>query len=240
MRTSSTGQGTLRPSYPWLSAAVTILTSFMVKLNCQSVAERLLVPPFVFFFFLLYPPRWVADARRSTAGAAGGCMLLRPETLAHIGGIATIRSEIIDDCALARAIKRSGGKVWLGVAEDTFSLRSYGTFTEIAMMIARTAFNQLRHSPWILAGALAGLILTYVVPLALIFSGSLVFALLGAITYLMMTLSYLAMVRFYRLNPTWALTLPAAAAFYMMATLRSALNYWSGHGGQWKGRSQDA
>ena len=148
------------------------LTSFMVKLHCQSLAEKLLIPAFVFFFFMLYPPEWIRDPRRNTAGAAGGCVLIRPEALERAGGIAAIRGEIIDDCALAAVIKRNRGKVWLGVTSETHSLRAYGSFAEIERMIARTAFNQLRHSAWLLMAAVAGLALVYLLPLALLFSGS--------------------------------------------------------------------
>src|SRR3974390_2853269 len=118
----------------------------MVKLHCKSLTERILIPPFVFFFFLLYPPNWIRDTRWRTAGAAGGCMLIRPEALERVGGIAAIRSEIIDDCALGRAVKRSGGRVWLGLTSGTRCERAYGSFSEIEKMIARTAFNQLNHS----------------------------------------------------------------------------------------------
>src|SRR5208283_4539025 len=137
------------------------LASFMVKLHCRSVAEKLLIPAFVFFFFMLYPPEWVRDPRRRTAGAAGGCMLIRPAALERIGGITAIRQEIIDDCALARAVKRSGGKVWLGLAPETRSLRAYHTFGEIERMVARTAFNQLRHSAWLLLGTVLGMLLVF-------------------------------------------------------------------------------
>jgi hopene-associated glycosyltransferase HpnB len=215
------------------------LTSFMVKLHCRSLPERLLIPAFVFFFFLLYPPEWIRDPRRKVAGAAGGCMLVRPEALARGGGVQAIRSEVIDDCALARCIKRTGGRVWLGVTADSVSLREYDCFGEIAQMIARTAFNQLRHSPALLAEALAGLVVTYLSPVLLLFTGWPVAMLLGATGYLLMGLSYVPMVRFYMLNPLWALTLPFAAAFYMASTVRSAINYWSGRGGEWKGRAQD-
>jgi hopene-associated glycosyltransferase HpnB len=215
------------------------LASFMVKLHCETTVERLLIPAFVFFFFLLYPPEWIRDPHRKSAGAAGGCMLVRPEALVHSGGIAAIRDEIIDDCALARAIKRAGGKVWLGVTADTVSLRAYESCGEVAQMIARTAFNQLQHSSWLLAGALAGLVVAYLLPILLLFSGRPVAMLLGGFAYLLMSLSYLPMVRFYRLKLVWALTLPCAAAFYMAATFLSAMKYWSGHGGEWKGRAQD-
>ena len=216
------------------------LASFMVKLYCRSFAERLLIPAFVFFFFMLYPPAWIRDPRRKTAGAAGGCVLIRPAALERIGGIAAIRQEIIDDCALARAVKRSGGKVWLGTTPDTHSVRPYTTFGEIERMISRTAFNQLRHSSWLLIGTVLGMLLIYILPVALLVSGWLKLVMVGALAYLLMFVSYLPMVRFYGLNSLWALTLPFSAGFYTWATIHSAVKYWSGRGGEWKGRAQDA
>jgi hopene-associated glycosyltransferase HpnB len=215
------------------------LASFMVKLHCRSLAEKLLIPAFVFFFFMLYPPEWIRDPRFKTAGAAGGCMLIRPAALQRIGGIAAIRQEIIDDCALARAVKSSGGKVWLGVTGDTRSLRPYKSFGEIERMIARTAFNQLRHSIWLLLGAIAGMTLLYLLPLGLLASRSPLLAAIGGVSYLLMIAMYFPIVRFYGLNPLWALTLPVSAAFYMAATIHSAVKFWSGRGGEWKGRAQD-
>lgn len=215
------------------------LTSYMVKLRCESLAEKLLIPAFVYFFFKLYPPAWIANPRARTAGAAGGCMLVRPEALERAGGIEAIRSEIIDDCALANAIKRSGGRVWLGLTDATQSLRSYRSFAEIGRMISRTAFNQLHHSVLLLMGTIIGLFLTYIMPLDLTCSGVPVAMTLGGLSWAFMTASYIPMIRFYGQNPLWALTLPIAALFYMGATVWSAVLYWTGRGGQWKGRSQD-
>lgn len=215
------------------------VASFMVRLHCRSVAEKLLIPAFVFFFFMLYPPEWICDSRRNTAGAAGGCILIRPAALDLAGGIGAIHSEIIDDCALAGAVKRNGGKVWLGVTADTCSLRVYDSFAEIERMVARTAFNQLRHSTWLLVGALAGMVLMYLLPLAMLLSGSRSLRTVGGAAYLLMFIAYFPMVRFYRLDIPWALTLPISAVFYMWATLHSAGKYWSGRGGEWKGRAQD-
>lgn len=215
------------------------LVSFMAKLRCRTPAEKLLIPAFVFFFFMLYPPEWIREPRRRTAGAAGGCMLIRPDALTRAGGLAAIRREIIDDCALAKAVKRTGGKVWLGLSKGTRSLRPYGSFTEIERMIARTAFNQLRHSAWLLLGTLLGMLLIFALPLALVASGSALLAAVGAAAYLLMIVAYAPMVRFYALNVFWALTLPFSAIFYCAATVHSAIKYWSGSGGQWKGRAQD-
>lgn len=215
------------------------LASFMVKLHCSSIPERLLIPAFVFFFFMLYPPAWIRDPRRKVAGAAGGCMLVRPAALQKVGGIAAIRNQIIDDCALARAIKRSGGCVWLGLTPDTHSTRAYTSFSEIERMIARTAFNQLQHSALLLLGATLGLAVIYLLPVVLVFSGNVFLMTLGAVSWLLMAFAYYPMVRFYGLRPGWALSLPFSAAFYMMATVHSAIKFWSGRGGEWKGRAQD-
>ncbi len=215
------------------------LVSFMVKLQCKSVAERLLIPPFVFFFFLLYPPAWVRNPKRSMAGAAGGCMLIRPAALRAAGGIAAIRNQIIDDCALARAVKQSGGRVWLGLTPDTYSQRNYRTFAEIERMIARTAFNQLQHSTLLLAGAIVGLVITYILPCALILTTNRWLIILGALSWMLMSTAYAPMVRFYGLNFLWSLGLPFSAFFYMLATLHSAIKFWAGRGGEWKGRVQD-
>jgi hopene-associated glycosyltransferase HpnB len=214
------------------------LVSFMVKLHCDTMTEKLLIPPYIFFFFMLYPPRWVADPWRNVAGAAGGCLLVRREALAYAGGVEAIREEIIDDCALARLIKRSGGRVWLGLTDESVSLRGYESAT-IWEMIARNAFSQLHHSAWLLAGTVAGMCVLYLAPPLLLLSGTRLSIALGAAAWLTMTIAYWPMVRFYRLNPAWALTLPIATLFYTAATLHSALKYWSGQGGKWKGRVQD-
>jgi hopene-associated glycosyltransferase HpnB len=216
------------------------LASFMVRLHCETLAEKLLIPAFVFFFFKLYPPAWISDANHKTAGAAGGSILVRPQALERAGGIADIRKEIIDDCALARAVKRHGGRVWLGLTASTVSLRAYKTFAEIERMIARTAFNQLKHSSLMLLAAIFGLTIIYLLPPLLLFtSHRLIPSTLAASAWLLMSFAYLPMVRFYRLNPLSTFTLPLAAIFYMAATIHSAMNYWRGRGGEWKGRSQD-
>lgn len=213
------------------------LVSMMVKLRCESLAERVLIPAFVFFFFMLYPPERVNSTKHKTAGAAGGDILVRAEALARIGGIAAIRHELIDDCALAREVKRQGS-VWLGLTEDARSIRPYGTFAVIGRMISRNAFYQLQHSMWLLIGTLVGLAVTYVIPPILLFFGGWA-ALLGGTAWVLMTLSFVPMVRFYKLRPWWAAALPLIAIFYAAATVHSAVQYWLGRGGEWKNRVQD-
>ena len=212
----------------------------MVKLACKSFAEKVLIPAFIFFFLKFYPPRWVGSQSFRTAAAAGGCILIRPEALKKIGGLATIRSEVIDDCALARKLKLSGGRIWMGLTSTTESIRSYRTFREIERMIARTAFNQLRHSFSLLVGTVLGLIFTYLLPPLLLMTGKLSAIILGLLGWLLMSVAYLPTVRFYKLCPAWSLCLPLVACFYMAATIHSAFQYWRGLGGQWKGRVQDA
>jgi hopene-associated glycosyltransferase HpnB len=214
------------------------LVSLMAKLPCLSLAEQNLIPAFVFFFFMLYPPAWVARPDRRTAAAAGGCLLIRSEALTRMGGIGEIRGEVIDDCALARAVKQGGGRIWLGLAEDTYSLRGYATWAEVGGMISRTAFAQLHHSVILLVGTVVGMIITYLAPTILLFMGTGVAA-IGAGACLLMTIAFWPTLRFYRRSPVRTLLLPLIAAFYVGATLHSAVRYWKGRGGVWKGRVQD-
>jgi len=147
------------------------LASLMVLLQAKTFPERALIPAFLFFFLKLYPPRWIANPRARAAGAAGGCILLRSEALQRSGGLAAIRHEVIDDCALARAVKRSNGRLWMGlITRASVSLRTYTTFREIRDLIARTAFTQLRYSPLLLLGTLAAMFLTYLAPVTLLFA----------------------------------------------------------------------
>ncbi|MBD2434435.1 MULTISPECIES: glycosyltransferase [Fischerella] len=228
------------------------LVSLMVRLRCENFWEKLLIPAFVFFFQKLYPFRWVNDPQKSTAAAAGGCILIRTAALKRIGGLQVIRQALIDDCALAHAIKSvksssppsphhsTSPKIWLGLSSSTHSLRPYPSLSPIWDMIARTAFTQLNYSPLLLIGTLVGMILVYIVPpLGLIvgtLTGNWLVALTGLSAWLLMSLAYLPMVRFYQC-PLWlAFCLPIIAFLYTLMTLDSALRYWQGRGGGWKGR----
>ena len=214
------------------------LTSLMVLLQAKTLPERLLIPAFLYFFLNLYPPRWIADSKAHTAGAAGGCVLLKRAALDCIGGISAIRNEVIDDCSLARAVKRSGGSIWMGLTRRSASRRAYDTFSEIRDLIARTAFTQLNYSPLLLLGTILGMMLTYLAPVALVFATEPLVWRSGLTAWALMTITYLPTIRFYRLSPLWTPLLPIAAAFYSYATCLSATRYWLGHGGQWKGRVQ--
>lgn len=214
------------------------LVSMMARLRCLSLAERALIPAFGFFFFMLYPPEWVSSPTRGTAAAAGGCILVRAEALAKIGGIAAIRNELIDDCALAREIKRNG-RVWLGLTQNTYSIRGYDGFSGIGRMISRNAFYQLRHSGWLLIATVFGMAITYFGPPVLVCFGGWA-ALWGGAAWLLMSAAFWPTLRFYSRSPLWAPLLPVIAMFYTGATVYSAFQYWLGHGGDWKGRLQDA
>lgn len=214
-----------------------VLNSLMVKLRCKSFAERMFVPAFVFFFQMLYPFAWANDPRRSTAAAAGGCMLVKREALQAAGGIAAIRGALIDDCALAKLLKAQG-PIALALTERAHSLRAYPAIGDIRRMVSRTAYAQLRYSPVLLAGTIAGLALTYLAPvaLALFAAGYAQFA--GIFAWALMALAFRPILRFYRLSWLWAPALPAIAAMYMAFTLDSAYQHARGRGGMWKGRAQ--
>ena len=214
------------------------LTSLMVFLRVQTFPERLLIPAFLYFFLTVYPPNWVADSQSRAAAAAGGCLLLRRTALERIGGMGAVRSEVIEDCALARAVKQSGGKIRLGLTRSSVSLRGYNSFAGIRDLIARVAFTQLRYSFLVLLGALGGLFVTYLLPWILFFAFPGEAWIAVDTTIAMMAASFAVTVKFYGLSWPWALTLPIAALFYGYSTCVSAVRYWLGRGGQWKGRAQ--
>ena len=214
-----------------------VLNSLMVKLRCKSFAERMFVPAFVFFFQMLYPFAWANDPRRSTAAAAGGCMLVKREALQAAGGIAAIRGALIDDCALAKLLK-ARGPIAIALTERAHSLRAYPVIGDIRRMVSRTAYAQLRYSPVLLVGTIAGLALTYLAPvaLALFAAGYAQFA--GIFAWALIALAFRPILRFYRLSWLWAPALPAIAAMYLAFTLDSAYQHARGRGGMWKGRAQ--
>ena len=214
-----------------------VLTSLMVKLRCESAAERWLAPAFVFFFQMLYPFAWVNDRQRATAAAAGGCMLVRRDTLHAAGGLEAVRSALIDDCALGTLMKRRG-PIWLGLTEDVHSLRAYPTFADFRRMVARSAFAELRYSPLRLAGAIGGMALVYLAPPLFAIFGRGPAQAAGALVWAMMAFSLMPTLRLYGRSLIGGLALPAIAAAYVAFTLDSALQYWRGRGGYWKGRFQ--
>jgi len=216
------------------------LVSLMVRLNCETAWERLLIPAFVFFFQKLFPFPWVNDPARETAAAAGGCMLVRRDALQSAGGIEAIRSHLIDDCALARLLKARGA-VWLGLTETTVSLRRYDRLGEIWMMVARTAYEQLDHSRLNLACTVLGMALLYVVPPLAVAGGlaaeNWLQALAGAVAWGLMAALFRPTLRLYGRPALEGLLLPLAGLLYGLMTVDSARRHSAGRGGAWKGRA---
>jgi hopene-associated glycosyltransferase HpnB len=229
------------------------LVSQMVLLATDGLWAGLLIPAFVFYFQKLYPFAWVNDPARRTAAAAGGSVLLRRDALERIGGFAAIRDALIDDCALARAVlekdvDRRTGRLWLGLTTAAESLRPYRGLAGVWRMVTRSAFTQLRYSPALLAGTLAGMALLYwgvpVLALAALAAGegAALFFAVGA--WALMALAFLPTLRLYH-GPGWrswllAPALPLAGLLYSLMTLASAVAYWRGRGGAWKGRTLPA
>ena len=213
------------------------LTSLMARLSCANAAERLLIPAFVYFFAMVYPFAKVNDAKSRVAGAAGGVMLARADALAAAGGIAAIRTALIDDCTLG-ALMKGQGPIWLGLTDRAESIRPYGSVGEIGRMISRSAYAQLNYSPLILIGAVLGMVVTYLAaPLVAIFAPN-PWRWAGVAAWLLMALSFQPTLRFYRRSPLWGLALPAIGALYTAFTVQSAIDVWRGRGGAWKGRAQ--
>jgi hopene-associated glycosyltransferase HpnB len=215
-----------------LSARLDLLSQ-MARLRADSAWERLIVPAFVYFFAQLYPFGRVNRPASRTAAAAGGCVLLRTEAAVRAGIPGSIRHAVIDDVTLARAVKRHGGRIWLGLADGVECVRPYERLPQLWQMVARSAYAQLGNSPLMLLGAVSGLVLVYLVPPLTALAGSPV----GATAWAVMALTYVPMLRYYR-QPAWrALALPATAALYLLMTLDSALRHHRGRGAAWKGRT---
>ncbi len=219
-----------------------VLVSQMALLRTDTFAERLLIPAFVYFFAQLYPFRRVNRRGGRTAAAAGGCMLVRRTALEAAGGLDPIRGARIDDVALSGLLKREGGgDCWLGFTTDVLSRRRYQGLAEIWDMVARSAYTQLRYSPWALAGTVAGMIAAYLVPAGAAVSGLVLrspwLAISGFAGWVIMSVTYLPVLRLYRLSAARAACLPLVAALYTAMTISSARRHHAGRGGEWKGRT---
>ncbi len=217
------------------------LVSQMARLRAESVWERLVVPAFVYFFAQLYPFRRVGVRGSRTAAAAGGCVLLRTDAAERAGVPDSVRQAVIDDVALARAVKGSGGHIWLGLAERVDSVRPYPRLRDLWHMVARSAYAQLRHNPLLLAGTVAGLAVVYLVPpvafVAGVVAGSTAAAAAGGAAWLLMAATYGPTVRYYG-QPLWlAPLLPFTASLYLLMTVDSAVRHHRGRGAAWKGRT---
>jgi hopene-associated glycosyltransferase HpnB len=217
-----------------------LLVSLMVKLRCVSIWEKLLIPAFVYFFQKLYPFPLVNSRTNGTSAAAGGCMLIRMDTLRQVGGTEAIKDRLIDDCAIGALIKQQGS-IWLGLSERTKSLRSYTDLSEIWHMVTRTAFVQLNHSMLNLLLTVIAMILIYLAPpllfiFGLIISDPIIWISAGS-AYLVMGLLYQPTLSLYEMSVLNFCFLPLAGLIYILMTVSSAIRYWQGKGGVWKGRS---
>lgn len=217
------------------------LVSQMARLRVSSLWERLVVPAFVYFFSQLYPFRWVNRAGARTAAAAGGCVLLRTGAAERARVPESIRQAVIDDVSLARAVQRSGGRIWLGLAERVDSVRPYPRLADLWRMVSRSAYAQLRHSPALLLGTVLGLALVYLVPPVALVTGLLagdpVAAWAGGLAWAVMSGTYLPMLGYYRQSLWSAPLLPFTAALYLLMTVDSAVQHHRGRGAAWKGRT---
>ncbi|AYJ86839.1 glycosyltransferase [Sphingomonas paeninsulae] len=216
-----------------------VLVSLMARLRCESLAERALIPAFVFFFQLLYPFSEVNRRTSGRGGAAGGVMLVERRALERAGGIGAVRGALIDDCAFGALLKRQGA-IWLGLTDRAFSIRRYDTIASVAAMISRSAYAQLGYSPLLLMGTILGLCLTYLAPPLLAVFGHGYARWMGLVGWILMAIAFQPMLRFYRRSPLWGVTLPLIASFYAGCTLLSAWQHGRGRGGMWKGRAQAA
>lgn len=211
--------------------------SLMAFLRMETGWEKMLMPAFIYFFKLLYPFRLSNSPSKLVAAAAGGCILIDRQTLDDIGGFTAVKGELIDDCALARRVKDSGRRTWIGMTHSALSQRHYDDLQSIWEMVARTAFTQLRYSVLLLLLCTILMLAAFVMPVAGLFSGLLLWVVLSLLNYLLMTISYFPTLKYYDVNVLWACTLPLTGFLYLLMTWWSAINHWRGIGAYWKGRT---
>jgi hopene-associated glycosyltransferase HpnB len=226
------------------------LLSQMVLLRAAAGWEKVGVPAFVYFFAQLYPFRHASDPRSRTAASAGGCQLIKRSALAKAGGLEPIRGALIDDVSLARLLKRDGNRCWLGLTTDITSARPYPGLADLWQMIARSAYDQLRYNPLLLAGTIIGLLLLYAVPPAGTLAGLVAVAagatgpgtalagFAGLAGWALMAASYVPMLRLYRLSPLRAPSLPLIAILYAAMTADSARRHYAGRAVAWRDLSE--
>ena len=210
--------------------------SLMAVLKFSSFWEKLLMPAFIYFFKMIYPFALSNQQNHKMAAAAGGCILVKTDALRKIGGMASIKDAVIDDCTLAKKIKSAGYKTWIGLTHAAVSQRPYIKLAEIWDMVARTAYTQLFYSVWLLLGCTLLMLLMYWLPLIglLFFQGIPQFLCLFSLG--VMIIAYMPTIMFYSLSPVWSLAMPVIAVLYLMMTWTSALRYWKGERSRWKGR----
>ena len=216
------------------------LVSLMAELRMQTFWEKILSPAFIFFFKLLYPFATGNDPRSRLGVAAGGCVLIRAGTLKAIGGFSALKASIIDDCELAKRVKQSGGKTWIGLTHAAKSQRPYPSLASFWNMVARTAFTQLRYSRFLLLVTTSLMVLVFWCPVFGFFHRSMIAKAASCLGLISMWAVYLPVVRFYRQTPFLVITLPIVAWLYLLMTWSSAIRYWSGRRSMWKGRRYDS
>ncbi len=212
------------------------MVSLMARLNMENIWEKILIPSFIYFFKLLYPFSLCNKERFPIAAAAGGCIFVKTEAIKKIGGFKSIKNEIIDDCALAKRIKKRGYRIWIGLTHSVISRRRYSRLSEIWNMVARSAFTQLRYSILLLILCTLALISAFVFPFFGLFSGSLKGIIISLATFVSMWLTYIPILDFYSIRKVWAFTLPMAGILYLFMTWTSAIRYFFGKRSIWKGR----
>ena len=213
--------------------------SVMAALYMGSWAEKLLLPPFIYFFKIIYPFRLANSAKSKIAAAAGGCVLMKTSRLRDIGGFEVLKSAIIDDCTLAKKIKSAGGRIWVGLSRDVRAIRPYGSLANIWNMVARTAYTQLRYSVLLLLVCTVLMLVGYVAPLAALVLGDMSAKLTALLALGLICFSYLPTIKYYDLPIAWTITLPLAAALFLAMTWTSAYRYMRGERSRWKNRSYE-
>ena len=230
-------QGTLASLREKMRRESISFISVMANLSMRTFWQKLLLPAFVYYFKQLYPFALANNRRiKYVAAAAGGCIMLESDALKKIGGFKAIRETLIDDCALAKLMKRNGYSTWVGLTRNVQSHRPYSGLRPIWDMVSRTAFHQLKYSLSLLLGLSLIFITLYGLPWMGLLNTSLIAQSASVLSLTIMAGIYIPILRYYQLSPLWSLAMPLIAALYLAMTWYSAIEHWLGSGNNWRGR----
>lgn len=233
-------KGVVTKSVNFLEDKNLVMFSLMAKLNSKYFWEKLLIPPFIFFFQKIFPFGRVNDSKDQVSAAAGGFILCKSKIFKEKNWYESIKNKVIDDCNIARFFKKKGN-IWLGLTNLVKSRRTYQNLNEIWKMVSRTAFEQLNFSIIILLICCLGMFVIYLTPYILLtiaaFHLEISLMIINLLTIFLITLVFIPTMKFYRVGEKYLAFIPLFSFLYIMMTCSSAINHYSKKGNIWKGRS---
>lgn len=217
------------------------LLSLVSRQIVKGFWERVIQPVVFGLLDRWYPLHEVNDPASPVAAANGIFILVRREAYEAVGGHREVGREILEDVALARAIKGSGRRVAFADGTALVAARMYASLPEIRRGWTKNLYDLRERSPVKVALSALELLLVGVWPpaalLTLAVAGGPVPALGAAALASGVILGVEVPFRRRRgYDPAWAPSYPLGAACVLAFLLESAVRDWLGLGVPWKAR----